>query len=237
MSIPFSKLAVQAKYIIFTPNKGERFMKGSNRKKLIPSLAASVMVAAATLAPLPGLLASSNVYANPASATTLATPTVSLPSGHVPAPAPVLTPTNHPVELPSGNIPVPVSTPATHRSIAEVNVNGLARLTPPNTVAVSGIYRCSDNTGATAVSVTITPLSEGTKTVEGSNTANIVCNNQDHPVIVPVTITTNSTHSPNTVPLKAILPSSIRAIVAATLTDTLGNPVSSTDTRPILIIS
>ncbi len=233
-------------------------MKGPNLKKLIPSLAASVMVAAATLAPLPGLLATGNVYANPAPATTTVTPTVSLPSGHVPAPAPVLTPTNHPVglpsghvpapapvltpthhpvELPSGNIPVPVSTPATHRSIAEVNVNDLARLTPPNIVAVSGIYRCSDNTGATAVSITITPLSEGTKTVEGSNTANIVCNNQDHPVIVPVTITTNSTHSPNTVPLKAILPSSIRAIVAATLTDTLGNPVSSTDTRPILIIS
>lgn len=40
-------------------------MKGFNRKRLIPSLAASVMVAAATLAPLPGFLASGNVYAAP----------------------------------------------------------------------------------------------------------------------------------------------------------------------------
>jgi hypothetical protein len=37
-------------------------MKSFNRKKLISSLAASAMVAAATLAPLPGLLAS-NAYA------------------------------------------------------------------------------------------------------------------------------------------------------------------------------
>ena len=230
-----------------------------NRKKLIPSLATSVMIAATTLALLPGFLTSGNVYADPAlvsipvglasgpihtasipvPTTTPVTSTASLLSGNIPAaPAPVLTPTHHPVEQPSGNIPIPVSTPlALHRSIADVNVNGLARLTPPNTVTVGGMYRCSNNSGATAVSVTITPLSEGTKTVEGSNTTNIVCNNQDHPVIVPVTITTNSTHSPNTVPLKAILPSSIRAIVAATLTDTLGNHVSSTDTRPILIIS
>ncbi len=40
-------------------------MKRFNRKKLIPSLAASVIVAAATLAPLPGFLASGNVYATP----------------------------------------------------------------------------------------------------------------------------------------------------------------------------
>ena len=47
-----------------------------NRKKLIPSLAASVIVAAATLAPLPGFLASGNVYATP--------PTHHLPTTHQP---------------------------------------------------------------------------------------------------------------------------------------------------------
>ena len=39
-------------------------MKGFNRTKLIPSLAASAMVAVATLAPLPGFLAAGNVYAH-----------------------------------------------------------------------------------------------------------------------------------------------------------------------------
>lgn len=51
-------------------------MKRFNRKKLIPSLAASVIVAAATLAPLPGFLASGNVYATP--------PTHHLPTTHQP---------------------------------------------------------------------------------------------------------------------------------------------------------
>src|SRR5262249_47506678 len=40
-------------------------MKCFNRKRLIPSLGASVMVAAATLAPLPSFLASGTVFAAP----------------------------------------------------------------------------------------------------------------------------------------------------------------------------
>jgi hypothetical protein len=61
-------LAHQASVLLVYLLKGERFMKCFNRKKLIPSLAASVMVAAATLAPLPGFLAAGSVvHAAPAS--------------------------------------------------------------------------------------------------------------------------------------------------------------------------
>jgi hypothetical protein len=48
----------------FYRNRREIHMKCFNRTKLIPSLAASAMVAVATLAPLPGFLTAGNVYAH-----------------------------------------------------------------------------------------------------------------------------------------------------------------------------
>jgi hypothetical protein len=62
-----SMLVLQASVLLVYLPKGETFMKRFNRKKLIPSLAASLMVAAATLAPLPGFLAAGGVaHADPA---------------------------------------------------------------------------------------------------------------------------------------------------------------------------
>ena len=77
-------------------------MKRFNRKKLIPSLAASVMVAAATLAPLPSLLAAGNVYAATNSPTsTVATVTPTVPSS---------TATKTPGQLPTGTVATAIPT-------------------------------------------------------------------------------------------------------------------------------
>src|SRR5262249_39040822 len=64
--IPFCYACSSSRCVVRIFSEGETFMKGLTRKRLIPSLAASVMVAAATLAPLPGFLAAGSVHAGSA---------------------------------------------------------------------------------------------------------------------------------------------------------------------------
>src|SRR5713101_3643083 len=59
---PFLRLIFLKRFCCFVYLTGETHMKGFHRTKLIPSLAASAMLAV-TLAPLPSFLAPANVYA------------------------------------------------------------------------------------------------------------------------------------------------------------------------------
>jgi hypothetical protein len=131
-------------------------MKRFNRKKLIPSLAASVMVAAATLAPLPSFLVAGNVYAatkSPIGTVAKVTPTV-----------PSSTATKTADQLPTST--VPTVTPAVPSSAATKTTDQLpaAKDTTsnvPSTTADKVLDKGSP-------SPTPTPTTNASKTVKNS---------------------------------------------------------------------
>ena len=133
-------------------------MKRSNRKKLIPSLAASVMVAVATFAPLPSFLASGNVYATP-----------------IAKPDSIASSTAH--NLPNANAILPPR--AIPASPATLNTDG--------TVTVTVGYRCSRLSRATIINLNLVQNPNRANTGSSTSTDPLMCDNQIHLASVIVT--------------------------------------------------
>ncbi len=118
------------------------------------------------------------------------------------------------------------STPTSTYSAGDIKVNNLAVLLASNTVHITRHYKCSNDAGGTTIHVTLTQQPpEVPNTVVGSNTANVICDNQFHPVTVPITAD-NKTSKFN----------AGKATVTATLIDAQGKPVGDPYTSPITII-
>ena len=230
-------------------------MKGSTRKRLIPSLAASIVVAAATFAPLPSFLTSGNAYADAklpigtivkvvskdASKVTDSTASKTSDKSLTGTVTKVVdkSPVTEKIvkdvaEGAASNVLSSAadkaldkasSSPTSTYPLADIRINSRASVLP-TTVDITGQYRCSVDVGATAIHVTLTQQPpEVPNTTEGSNTANVVCDNQPHPVIVPITVDNNA------------LPFNFgQAIATATLTDAQGNPIGDLQTSPITIV-
>jgi hypothetical protein len=138
-------------------------MKRFNRKKLIPSLAASVMVAVATLAPLPSFLTSGNVYATPVAKfdSSASSTAHHLPTVHATLP------------------PRAIST-----SPATLNADG--------TVTVTVRYGCPRLSRATIINLKLVQNPNRANTGSSTSTTPLTCDNRLHLANVIVTSNTGS---------------------------------------------
>jgi hypothetical protein len=186
-------------------------MKEINRKRLITSLAASIMLATTTLAPLSSFVISGNIYAAPIptppappTSPPIPTPPTSTP---IPTPPHTPTPTSTPIPTPTPtSTPIPTPTPTSTPTPTPtpppgslfVIVDSPARLNlytqNGNGIDVQNTYKCSGGTGKIVLMVQqLTTQSGSGISAIGNNVSDwvpVVCDSVQHDVsatLIPLT--------------------------------------------------